>query len=79
MMPEDFEARIVLALKDHGGPPELAPQLCAIADNYNLSNALENWIRWHRLPEWSAMQFETWCNKYWDSYHRLENCTRDNR
>lgn len=63
-MPEEFEARIVLALKDHGGPPELAPQLVALAEQMELTDFVEDWIMFHVEPEWSAMQFRTWGEKY---------------
>lgn len=63
-MPESFESRIAQALTDHGGPPELAPQLEALAESHNVMSCLMPWITFHIGDEWSAGQFNAWCWKY---------------
>ena len=71
-MSEDFEALISQALTDHGGPPEIAPQLIAIAEQNGLTRVLPSWIHFHRQDEWSAAQFTVWCGKYRAMMERLE-------
>jgi hypothetical protein len=71
-MNPDFESRIVLALRDHGGPPELAPQLVAMAQQMNMTEFLEPWIRFHIGEEWSAVQFRIWVEKYVETSERLK-------
>ena len=77
-----FESLIAQALTDAGGPPELAPQLIAVAEQHQLSQLLLRWIEFHIGEEWSAMQFDTWCLKYRTTIKELiqqENATRDHR
>ena len=63
-MTEDLESRIARALTEHGGPPEIAPQLVAIAQQRQLFSVIEHWIAFHMGEEWSALQFTEWCEKY---------------
>lgn len=63
MTPDD-EPRVVQALVDADGPPELAPQLVAIArDRGALLSDLINWIGWHRSEEWTAQSFARYCDR----------------
>ncbi len=60
-----FEFRIAQALTDHGGPPELAPQLVALAGESEINELqLTAWIRFHIAAEWSAQQFRHWAERY---------------
>ena len=63
-MTEDFESTVHLNLAAAGGPPELAPQLAAIATQRDAAALLAHWIVFHIGPEWSAMQFDQWVTKY---------------
>lgn len=67
---QDFEALITQTLRGYGAPPELAPQLLAIAAMHELAakeslrvRFIQNWIIFHIGEEWSAMQFSAWCKK----------------
>lgn len=71
-MPEDFESAIAQALIDQGGPPEIAPQLVAIAAERELSHCLKRWIDFHIGTEWSARQFDEWCVKFNETMKRLK-------
>ncbi len=62
-MPEDFEPRIAQALSDSGGPPELAPQLVALAVKHGLESRLLDWVRFHVGKDWSGVEFELWALK----------------
>jgi hypothetical protein len=63
--PETFEASIAQALIDADGPPELAPQLVALARQHGITPMLTTWIRFHiGGMQWSAMQFDQWAIKY---------------
>ncbi len=63
-MIQDFEARVSQALTDHNGPPELAPQLVALAEKHELAAELLQWIAFHIGEEWSAAEFNTWAWKF---------------
>lgn len=69
---DDLESKVTQALINFGGPPELAPQLVAIAFERGLAicgtNAspealVMSWIRFHVSDEWSARQFHDWLLK----------------
>ena len=64
MSDNDFEQQIQQALIDHGGPPEIAPQLIALADLHELTAALKDWIIFHNGSEWRCQQFDDWCRKF---------------
>jgi hypothetical protein len=70
-MPETFEeAEIAQALTDNGGPPELAPQLIAIAEQHQVAKAhLKAWVRFYIGTEWRGQEFAEWCVEYRSYLH----------
>ena len=61
--PPSIENLIWQALVDHGGPPEIAPQLLALAMSHQLLDQVIPWIRFHTGAIWSASEFNAWCFK----------------
>src|SRR5229473_3580002 len=76
-MADDFESQIAQALTDFGGPPELAPQLIALADSHLLRHELAKWIKFHVGEEWTAGQFNAWCWKYRRTVGALPEAIKD--
>lgn len=70
-MPEDLDQTISQALTDHGGPPELAPQLVAIGRQRQAETLILPWIRFFRQGEWSGIQFQKWLHKYFEAAAEL--------
>ena len=71
-MAAESETRIAELLTNPGGPPERAPQLCAIAAEVGLSEQLPYWIEFHKGSEWSAQEFRRWCVKFMETQNGIK-------
>jgi hypothetical protein len=69
----DNPTRIAELLAEHGGPPDLAEQIIALAHEAQLpEQALHNWIQFHR-GEWSGSGFAQWAKRYQEAARVIDS------